>query len=111
MNKMSQELKHLKEEMILVYGTRCWLSLLKENRLTGHHIIPIRQKGKTEWENIALLSNDSHIYFNYIERIAPCVAHELNGLFCELNKTYAPPTVDYEEEVKLVLRKVDSFYR
>lgn len=104
---MSKKLEELKKEMIQVYGTRCWLSLLKENRLTGHHIIPIRQKGKTEWENIALLSNDSHIYFNYIERIAPNLAHELNGLFYELNRTYAPPTVDYEEEVKRVLRRVN----
>lgn len=104
---MSKKLEELKKEMIQVYGTRCWLSLLKENRLTGHHIVPIRNKGKTEWENIALLSNDSHIYFNYIERIAPNLAYELNGLFYELNRTYAPPTVDYEEEVKRVLRRVN----
>lgn len=108
---MSDKLKRLKQEMILVYGTRCWLSLLKENRLTGHHIIPIRDNGETEWENIALLSNDSHIYFNYIEKIAPNLAHELNGLFYELNRTYAPPTVDYEEEVRRVLRKVENYYR
>lgn len=103
---MSKKLIELKKEMIMVYGTRCWLSLLKDNRLTGHHIIPVRDNGKTEWENIALLSNDSHIYFNYIERIAPNIAHELNYLFYELNKTYAPPTLDYEDEVKRLLRKL-----
>lgn len=103
---MSKKLAELKKEMILVYGTRCWLSLLKEKRLTGHHIIPVRNNGLTVWDNIALLSNDSHIYFNYIERIAPNVAHELNGLFYELNKTYAPPTLDYEEEVQRILKKI-----
>ena len=103
---MSEKLKELKEEMIKVYGTRCWLSLLKENRLTAHHIVPVRDKGKTEWGNIALLSNDSHIYFNQIEKYAPNLAHELNGLFYELNKSYAPPTLDYEEEVRRVLKRV-----
>lgn len=103
---MSRKLIELKKEMIACYGTRCWLSLLKENRLTGHHIIPLRDKGETIWENIALLSNDSHIFFNYIEKIAPNVSKELNGLFIELNRTYAPPTVDYEEEVKMVLKRV-----
>ena len=103
---MSNKLRELKKEMILVYGTRCWLSLLKDNRLTGHHIIPVRDNGKTEWENIALLSNNSHIYFNQIERIAPDIAHELNILFYELNRTFAPPTLDYEEEVRRVLKRV-----
>ena len=41
---MSRKLIELKKEMIACYGTRCWLSLLKENRLTGHHIIPLRDK-------------------------------------------------------------------
>lgn len=106
---MSKEILRLKKEMILVYGTRCWLSLLKENRLTAHHIIPVRDGGKTEWNNIALLSNDSHIYFNQIEKYAPNVAHELNCLFFELNKTYAPPTLDYEEEVRHILKKINIF--
>ncbi|MBQ4263126.1 MAG: HNH endonuclease [Bacilli bacterium] len=104
---MSKKLEELKKEMIQVYGTRCWITLNKVNRLTAHHIIPVRDKGETRWENIALLSNDSHIYLNYIERIAPCVAYDLNCLFYELNRTYAPPTVDYEEEVKRVLRRVN----
>ena len=103
---MGDKLRRLKQEMILVYGNVCWLSLLEDNRLTGHHIIPKRDLGVTEWWNIALLSNDSHIYFNYLERIVPGIAHELNGLFYELNRTYAPPTIDYEEEVKRVLKKV-----
>ena len=103
---MSDKLKMLKKEMILCYGTRCWLSLLEDKRLTGHHIIPVRNNGKTVWENIALLSNDSHIFFNKIEREFPNAAKELNYLFYELNRTYKPPGEDYEEEVQRVLKKI-----
>ena len=105
-DSVSSKLKRLKQEMILVYGTRCWISSLEDNRLTGHHIIPVRDNGHTEWENIALLSAISHNYFNYIERINPKVAKELNDLFYELNRTYAPPTIEYFDEVEYVLKKV-----
>ena len=100
------KLSELKKEMIIIYGNKCWISLLEDERLTGHHIIPVRHKGLTEWQNIALLSNESHRYFNYIEKIDPKSAKELNNLFLDLNATYAPPTLEYEKEVNYVLSRV-----
>jgi hypothetical protein len=106
---MSDKLKELKKEMILCYGTKCWLSLVENKRLTGHHIIPVRSNGLTVWNNIALLTCDSHEYFNYVERIMPRAARELNELFYELNKTYAPPTQEYEKDIIYVLNKIERY--
>lgn len=103
---MSDRLKELKKEMILVYGLKCWLCGIEDKRLTGHHIVPVRAHGKTAWDNIALLSRKQHDLFNMIERDNPKTAKELNGLFKELNMTMKPPENDYYEEVNHVLRKV-----
>lgn len=107
---MSDKIKRLKEEMIVVYKEACWINELwipsKKDKITAHHIIPVRNKGLSVWENIALLSRRSHDYFNYIERINPRVAKELNDLFYELNRTYAPPTEQYYDEVEYVLKKI-----
>lgn len=103
---MSDRLKELKKEMILVYGLKCWLCGLEDKRLTGHHIIPVRDHGKTTWDNIALLSRKQHDLFNMIERDSPKIAKDLNGLFKELNMTMAPPDDEYFEEVNHVLKKV-----
>ncbi len=103
---MSDRLKELKKEMILVYGLKCWLCGLEDKRLTGHHIVPVRDHGKTTWDNIALLSRKQHDLFNMIELYNPKIAKDLNGLFKELNMTMAPPQDDYYEEVHKVLRKV-----
>lgn len=103
---MSDKVKRLKEEMILCYGLKCWLCGIEDKRLTAHHIIPVRESGKTIWENIALLNRKQHDLFNAIENKNPRIAKELNWLFYELNCTYAPPTDDYYIEVNHILRKV-----
>lgn len=103
---MSDKLKRLKQEMIIVYGSRCWLALEEYKKLTGHHIIPLRDCGPTEWCNIALLGNDSHVFFNEIELYYPNIARVLNGMFYDLNRTYKQATKEYEEEIKRVLKKV-----
>lgn len=99
---MSQELKQLKQQMIAVYGIQCWLSGIEDNRLTGHHIIPVRHKGKTTWDNIALLSKEQHELFNLIERKDVYIANQLNDLFYELNQSFSKPTEDYFKEVNKV---------
>ena len=108
---MSEKLKMIKQEMVLCYGARCWITLEREKRLTGHHIIPLRENGLTIWENIALLSNDSHIMFNQLENYIPYIAKQLNGMFNELNRTYAPPTLDYQEEVNKILSLVPDYLK
>lgn len=99
----------LKQEMIEVYGNHCWMNELwiprRKNILTFHHIIEKRNGGKAIWENGALISLHSHEYLNYLDEEYNKIYRELNGLFYELNRTYAPPTEDYYEEVKMVLRR------
>lgn len=106
---MSDKLRRLKEEMILVYGLNCWMNELwvpnKKNILTYHHILEKRHGGKATWENGALLSARSHQYLNYLDNQYHKIYNELNGLFKELNRTYKPPTEDYYEEIQHILKK------
>lgn len=106
---MSDKLKRLKEEMILVYGLKCWLNELwlptKKDFLTFHHILEKRNGGKVIWENGALLSRSSHDYLNYLDNEYHRLYQELNDLFLELNKTYKPPTENYYNEINYVLKK------
>lgn len=106
---MGDKLRKLKEEMILVYGLNCWMNELwipnKKDILTFHHILEKRNGGKVVWENGALLSINSHDYLNYLDVRYHKLYNELNGLFQELNRTYAPPTNDYYEEINHILRR------
>lgn len=97
-------LKRLKLEMIKEYGTICWFGNIKDNKLTAHHIIPRRENGATTWENIALLNRKWHDFFNLIELRDPKTARELNELFYELNRTFAPPTPEHFEEINGLLQ-------
>ena len=107
---MSDKVRKLKEEMIKVYGLKCWINELwipnKKNILTYHHILEARNGGKVEWENGALLSLYKHDYLNYLDLYYHSIYNELNGLFYDLNRTYSPPNEEYYEEVKRVLRRI-----
>lgn len=107
---MSDKTRKLKQEMIKVYGLKCWLNELwipnKKDILTYHHILEVRNGGKVKWENGALLSLYRHDYLNYLDLYYHSIYNELNGLFYDLNRTYAPPTDEYYEEVKRVLRRI-----
>ena len=107
---MSESSRRLKEEMVKVYGFKCWIDDLwipgKKNILTFHHILEKRNGGIIKWENGALLSLYRHDYLNYLDLYYHSIYNELNGLFYDLNRTYAPPTDEYYEEVKRVLRRI-----
>lgn len=100
----------LKKEMISVYGNKCWMNELwiprRNDLLTLHHILEVRNGGITDWGNSALLSAKSHQYLNYLDMYYHYYYEELNYLFKELNRTYAPPNEDYYYEVQKVLKKV-----
>ena len=108
---MSNSIARLKQEMIEVYGLKCWLDEFwipnKKNILTYHHILEKRNGGLVEWENGALLSLYKHEYLNYLDLYYKNIYKELNALFYDLNRTYAPPTDEYYDEVKRVLKKVE----
>lgn len=105
----SDKVKRLKEEMIEVYGEYCWMNELwipkKKDILTFHHILEKRNGGKDRWENGALISYNSHQYLNYLDNEYHKIYKELNGMFYDLNRTYAPPTEEYYEEVKRILKR------
>lgn len=105
---MSEKARQLKKEMIQVYGNECWMNYLvtKKNFISAHHIQEVRNHGKTEWGNIALITTNAHQYLNYMDREYHRLYMELNGLFKELNKTYMPPVEAYYDEVDRVLRRV-----
>ncbi len=96
-------LKRLKLEMIKEYGKICWFGNIQDDKLTAHHIIPKREHGPNIWENIALLNRKWHDLFNKIEQKDPKTAKELNELFYELNRTFAPPTPKHYEEINGLL--------
>lgn len=107
---MSDKVSRLRQEMIEVYGMKCWLNEIwlptKNDIMTYHHIIERRNGGKAVWENGALLGRSSHDFLNMLDYKYHNIYNELNWLFFELNRTYLPPTEDYYENVKHVLKKV-----
>ena len=106
---MGDKISKLKQEMIEVYGLKCWLNELwipkRGNLITYHHIIEKRNGGKAIWKNGALLGRTSHDFLNKIDYTNHKIYNELNWLFFELNRTLMPPTEEYYEEVKRVLKK------
>ena len=104
---MGDKTRKLKEEMILVYGLKCWINELwiptKKDVITFHHILERRNGGKAEWDNGALISHFAHQYLNYLDNEQHKLYKELNGMFYDLNRTYKPPTPEYYEEVNRVL--------
>ena len=78
----------------------------ENNPYTFHHIKEKRNGGKLTVRNGAILTNDAHIYLNYLDSQYHKIYNELNGLFKDLNRTMKPPTDDYYEEVNHILVKV-----
>ena len=85
-----------------------WLGFMesKNNPYTFHHIVPVRDGGKTTKKNGAILTKNGHKLYNYIEQDYPNIAEELTELFITLNETNSPATEEYYEEVNKVLEKV-----
>lgn len=74
--------------------------------LTRHHIIKREKNGESDVSNYALLTTDSHHLIHYLEEnYHDCYVY-LNNMFLELNRSLKPPTIEYYEKVKLILKKV-----
>jgi hypothetical protein len=72
--------KEAKIELIKDYGPICMAGdkPTVTNYLTIHHLIPVRNGGRTILTNLALLSRLSHDKFNVIEIYKPRTAKEIN---------------------------------
>ncbi len=74
--------------------------------LTKHHIQKREKNGANEIYNYALLTPRSHQLLHYLEDNNYGAYCALNDLFRELNFSIAPPTAEYYEKVKKILRVV-----
>jgi hypothetical protein len=72
--------KRYKTTLIKNYGAICMAgdTPTKANYLTVHHLVPVRNGGRTILVNLALLSRLSHDKFNVIEIYKPRTAKEIN---------------------------------
>ena len=72
--------KTLRRLLIQEYGKACWLKGIIQpgNPLTLHHIVPVRDGGKTIFENGALITLERHEMFNVSELYFPDFAEEIN---------------------------------
>ena len=95
------------QRMCEIYGELCWMEgiISKRNPLTFHHIQKKCDGGKRIISNGAVLSKQEHDYLNQLELRQRKLYVELNWLFQELNRTYAPPTKEYYEELHHLLSK------
>lgn len=80
--------------------------IVRVNDLTFHHIKEVRNGGKRELSNGAILVRSAHDYLNFLDRYYHEYYKYLNELFKELNMTMMPPTEEYYDEVHYILKKV-----
>jgi hypothetical protein len=87
-----------KKQLIDMYGPICFLGDTpnNKNKLTYHHIKPVREGKETTIENGALLSERMHWLFNKIEKIDPKTAEYLNEYFQYYKETY-----DEDERIRM----------
>ena len=91
-----------------LWDNHCWLDykLTRENPYTFHHIVEKRNGGARIITNGAILTLEAHRYLNFLDYKHHNVYKDLNCLFYDLNRTYAPPTEAYYDEVHNILKRV-----
>ena len=98
------------EFMMKIYNTYDidWMGdeIKSPSSLTRHHIIKREDGGENGISNYALLTNNSHHLMHYMEENNYKAYCELNSLFLELNRSMMPPTAEYYERVKSIIKKV-----
>ena len=98
------------ELMIKIYGT-CdvdWMGdeIKSPSNLTRHHIIKKEDGGENEISNYALLTNESHHLIHYLEDNNYKAYCLLNNMFLDLNRSSMPPTKEYFNNIRVIIKKV-----
>ena len=77
------KMKKAKRERTTIYGYEDFFGdrPTQNNRLTGHHIDPIRWGGKITMYNIALAIETNHLKLNEVEKYLPHIALVINNNF------------------------------
>ncbi len=76
------------------------------NELTRHHIVKKCDGGENGISNYALLTHKSHILLHYFEEHYNNDYQILNEMFLKLNRSLNPPSVEYYEKVKAILKRL-----
>lgn len=74
--------------------------------LTRHHIVKKENNGIDDISNYALLTSSSHHLIHYLEINYNKEYNYINSLLLELNKSKKPPTKDYYDKMRLVIKRI-----
>ena len=81
-------------------------SFTNPSKLTRHHIVKRENGGVNDISNYALLTKESHMLLHYLEDNYNKEYNYLNEKFLELNRSLMPPTIEYYQDVKKILKSV-----
>lgn len=97
-------------EMINVYNTYefDWMGdrINSPSDLTRHHIIKKQYNGIDDKSNYALLTTSSHHLIHFLETNYNKEYKYINNMFLELNKSNKPPTEEYYNEIKSIMKRI-----
>jgi hypothetical protein len=98
------------ELMIKIYDTKDvdWMGdeIRDIKKITKHHIVKKADDGVSYISNYALLTVRSHQLVHYIEEHYPKEYDQITALFMDLNMSLKPPTAEYYEKIRRILRVV-----
>ena len=80
--------------------------IIDPSLLTRHHIVKKEDGGENGISNYALLTKKSHELVNEMEEKYYNEYVLLNNLFLELNRSVSPPTSEYYDKVRMILKRV-----
>lgn len=107
---MSESVNQDIELMVRLYETydMDWLGdpINSISELTRHHIVKKENGGENDISNYALLTSSSHAFIHYLETNYNKEYHYLNRLFLSLNRSVSPPSIEYYEEVRSVVKRI-----
>ncbi len=107
---MKAEVKSDIAFMARIYNTyeKDWLGepIYSIEQLTRHHIVKKEKGGENGKSNYALLTKTSHAFIHYLEDNYYQDYKDLNNLFLELNRSDSPPSEEYYDEVRKIVKRV-----
>lgn len=112
--KSNQEIKRknrIKEQLEVLYGCRCLLTGIEDEKLTRHHIIKKEYGGEDSVENLALLCGKIHQWLHSLEKSDKELFYLINEClklykYCIDNDCYDLIN-EYETEIMpLMLKKI-----